>query len=173
MWVIFYRKDSLEAAHSVSEWKISVPLPQMHIWGEHSRTFRIAYFLNTGIQGALMRWKLTNPWCFRTRTRSSEHHYTQTLRARELNFWENVHLQQRVTCQVSQVKCQVSGVTFFLTTLWLCGKSFINGAFPVQFQQNWDTFKDNRKRSIIQNIFYLPGGNMMHLETNQTQFRTP
>ena len=136
MWVIFYRKDSLEAAHSVSEWKISVPLPQMHIWGEHSRTFRIAYFLNTGIQGALMRWKLTNPWCFRTRTRSSEHHYTQTLRARELNFWENVHLQQRVTCQVSQVKCQVSGVTFFF---WQrCGyvESLLStGPFPSSFNR--------------------------------------
>ena len=137
MWVIFYRKDSLEAAHSVCEWKISVPLPQMHIWGEHSRTFRIAYFLDTWIQGALMRWKLTNPWCFRTRTRSSEHHYTQTLRARELNFWENVHLQQRVTCQVSQFECQVSVVTFFF--FWQrCGYVeglLSTGPFPSSFNR--------------------------------------
>ena len=34
-------------------------------------------------------------------------HYTQTVRARELKFWENVHPQPRVTCQVSSIRCQV------------------------------------------------------------------
>ena len=35
----------------------------------------------------------------------------QTVRARELKFWENVHPPQRVMCHVSCVMCHVSHVT--------------------------------------------------------------
>ena len=49
------------------------------------------------------------------------HHKSQTVRARELTFWETVHPPPSVTrhmsCvtyQVSIVKCQVSGVFFFI-----------------------------------------------------------
>ena len=51
-------------------------------------------------------------------SKPSKHHYTQTVRARELNFWENVHPPPSVTfqvscvtCQVSCVRCHVSGIT--------------------------------------------------------------
>ena len=39
-----------------------------------------------------------------------KHHYNQTVIARELKCWENVHPPPRVTCQVSGVMCQVSNV---------------------------------------------------------------
>ena len=60
----------------------------------------------------------------------SYHHYTQTVRARELNFWENVHPPP---C----VRCQVSVVSFFLSLFLgklvglVGGGSVINWAYPV------------------------------------------
>ena len=41
-------------------------------------------------------------------SQSSKHHKSQTVRARELKFWENVHPPPCVTCQVSSVTCPVS-----------------------------------------------------------------
>ena len=43
----------------------------------------------------------------------SKHHKSQIIRARELKFWDNVHPPPHVSCQVSGVRCQVSGVTYF------------------------------------------------------------
>ena len=48
-------------------------------------------------------------WSFSSKP--SKHQYTQKERARELKFWENVHLPTSVTCHVSGVMCHVSGVT--------------------------------------------------------------
>ena len=55
-------------------------------------------------------------------SRSSEHHYTQTVRARELKFW------------VSGVTRNVSPFFFFFLAKvvgLVSGGSFINGAYPV------------------------------------------
>ena len=41
---------------------------------------------------------------------SSEHLHCQTVRARELKFWEKVHLPPSVMCHVSCVMCHVSSV---------------------------------------------------------------
>ena len=41
----------------------------------------------------------------------SWHCLSQTVRAKELSFWENAHPPAHVTCQVSHVRCQVSHVT--------------------------------------------------------------
>ena len=46
----------------------------------------------------------------------SKHHYTQTVRARELMFWENIHRVSHVRCHVSCVTGQVSGVRCQLDT---------------------------------------------------------
>ena len=40
----------------------------------------------------------------------SKHHYTETVRPRELTVWENVHPPPHITCHVSHVKCHVSGI---------------------------------------------------------------
>ena len=40
----------------------------------------------------------------------SKHHYTQTMRDRELTFWENIIPLPCVTCKMSCVTCQVSCV---------------------------------------------------------------
>ena len=74
-------------------------------------------------------------------SKPSKHSYTQTVRATELIFWDNVHPPPFVTrqvsgvrCQVSGVSCQVSGVTciFFYKVVELVGGgSVINGAYPV------------------------------------------
>ena len=73
--------------------------------------------------------------------------YSQTIRARELKFWENVHPTLCVMCHVSCVKCQVSSVTCHISGVachfcllffslgegldLLGGGSVINGAYPV------------------------------------------
>ena len=41
-------------------------------------------------------------------SKPSKHTYTQTVRVRELKFWENVHPPLRFRCQMSGVRCQVS-----------------------------------------------------------------
>ena len=53
-------------------------------------------------------------------SKSSRHHKSQTVRARELKFGENVHPSPCVTCQMSRVtclvsgdRCKVSGIIFF------------------------------------------------------------
>ena len=78
------------------------------------------------VDGAVLQ---TPPSLFNSLTESpfsskpSKHHYTQTLRARELNFermftLNNVSLVKchvsDVRCQMSGVRCQVSGVTSFV-----------------------------------------------------------
>jgi hypothetical protein len=59
---------------------------------------------------------------------SSKHCQSQTERARELKFWENVHPTLCVTCHVSRVTCQMSPVKchfffFFFCTLTKIGQS--------------------------------------------------
>ena len=44
-------------------------------------------------------------------SRSSKHHKSQAVRARELKFGENVHPSPCVTCHLSCVTCHVSRVT--------------------------------------------------------------
>ena len=41
----------------------------------------------------------------------SKHPQSQTVRARDLTIWENVHLPPSVNCHMSHVMCQVSPVT--------------------------------------------------------------
>ena len=75
-------------------------------------------------------------------SKSSKYHKSQTRRARELKFWENVHPPQHVTCHMPHVTCHVSHVTchvshvtcnfFFDKPVKLIGGgSVINGANPV------------------------------------------
>ena len=56
-------------------------------------------------------------------SRSSEHHYTQTVRARGLKFWQNVLPPPRVTCHVSGVMCHMSPIFFFFFCYLLFGQS--------------------------------------------------
>ena len=44
-------------------------------------------------------------------SQSSKHHNSQTVRARELKFWENAHPPPHVTCHVSRVTCRMSHIT--------------------------------------------------------------
>ena len=53
--------------------------------------------------------------CGSTSSKYSQHHESQTVRARELKFWENVHHVWSVTCHVSRVTCHVSHVTCHLS----------------------------------------------------------
>ena len=50
---------------------------------------------------------MNRPWFVKI---YSKHCQSQTGRARELKFWENVHPTLCVMCYVSCVRCQVSGV---------------------------------------------------------------
>ena len=86
-------------------------------------------------------------------SKPSKHYYIQTMRARVLQFCENVHPPPHVTCQVYCVRGRVSGVRFHLSRvrchvyfscrIFLCfafsgklvglvgGGSGINGAYPI------------------------------------------
>ena len=71
-------------------------------------------------------------------SRSSRNHKSQIIRAREMNFWENVHPPLYVTCHKLHGLCQVSGVTyhFFFSFLYIVvalviGGSVTNGAYPI------------------------------------------
>ena len=72
--------------------------------------------------------------------------HSQAVRARELKFWDNIHLPQHIICHMSCVTCQMSFVTchmscvtcivshvlFFNKVVKLVGGgSVINGAYPV------------------------------------------
>ena len=85
-------------------------------------------------------------------TRSLKYHESQTIRARELKFWDNVHPDHvsHVSCQVSGFRCLVSVVRcqvlcvhylyyIFINFLFdkgfglVDGGSVINGAYHIQF----------------------------------------
>ena len=50
---------------------------------------------------------------------SSRHCQSQTVRARELKFWENVHPPPLVTCHMSQVTCHMLNITFHISYISL------------------------------------------------------
>ena len=56
----------------------------------------------TFVTRSLIQWPFSS--------KPSKHHYTQTVRARELTCWENVHPPPRVTWHMSCVMCHVSCV---------------------------------------------------------------
>ena len=69
-------------------------------------------------------------------SRYSTNLHSQAVRARELNFFDNVHLPPPGTCHMSHVTCHVSHVTFsyfffYKVVKLVGGGSVINGAYPV------------------------------------------
>ena len=96
------------------------------------------------VAGAVLQ---TTPSLIKTLTNSSfvkissKHPHLETLRVRDLNFLENVHLPPSVMCHVSHVMCHMSGVAchihFFLLLFsdkmleLVGGGSVINGAYPI------------------------------------------
>ena len=103
-----------------------------------------------GVAGPVLKTPLllihsVSQWSFSLQ--SSKHHNSQTVRARDLKFWDNVHHPLCVTCHMSRVIFHVSPVTrhvphvmchqFFSSSLFLdkvvelvAGGSVINGATP-------------------------------------------
>ena len=91
----------------------------------------------------------------------SEYHQSQTIRVRELKFWENVHPPQHVTCHMSpvmchktNVTCQVSYATFFFYKVvkLIVEGSVINGAYTVCFlfflwTYDWNTLSESQLTS--------------------------
>ena len=79
--------------------------------------YSISFFIRPGVAPLL----LIN-WCFSSQ--SSKHCNSQTYRARELKFWENIHLTPFVMCDVphatyhlSHITCHLSHVICHLSTL--------------------------------------------------------
>ena len=65
-------------------------------------TGRVCYqcvYLGYSLIHSLSDWSVSS--------KPSKHYYTQTVKARELKFWENDHPPPSVTCHVSSVRCQV------------------------------------------------------------------
>ena len=87
----------------------------------HTPSSLIIWFIHSVIQSSFY-------------SQSSKHHKSQTVRARYLHFWDNVHHPLCVTCHVSnfmcyvslvmcylsRVTCHVSHVTFFFCYAMLC-----------------------------------------------------
>ena len=67
-------------------------------WGCSTNTFVIDEF---------------SEWSFSSR--SSKHHHCQTVRARKLKFWENVHLSPPAMSHVSHVTCHMPHVMFHIS----------------------------------------------------------
>ena len=65
-------------------------------------------FYRPGVAGAVYKHlgHLFIMQCFSSK--SSKHHKSQTVRARELKFWKNVHPLKHFTCQMSSVTCHMS-----------------------------------------------------------------
>ena len=66
-------------------------------------------------------------------SRYSQHHKSQTIRAKELTFWENVHPTpcvmchlSPVTCYLSHVACHMSPVTCHLSSVKCQNKTCLN-----------------------------------------------
>ena len=73
----------------------------------------VSIFNRPGVAGVVLQTPLSlihwlSEWAFSSKP--SNHHYTQTIRARKLKLWDNVHLPPCVICHVSNVLCHVSGV---------------------------------------------------------------
>ena len=60
-------------------------------------------------------------WCFSSK--SSKHHKSQTIRARELKFWHNVQHLSHIACHVSLFMCHMSHVTCHMSHVFLGGAS--------------------------------------------------
>ena len=56
------------------------------------------------LHNLLIHWFITSAFS----SKSSEHLHSQTVRARELTIWENVHITPPVPCHVSCVMCHKS-----------------------------------------------------------------
>ena len=73
-------------------------------------------FNRPGVAGAVLQTPLLLIHTFINSSFSSKpskYHYTQSIRAKELKFWENFHHVSHVRCQVSGVRCLVSYISFF------------------------------------------------------------
>ena len=67
---------------------------------------------------------------------SSKHCQSQTRRAGELKFWENVHLLLCFMCHMSYVKCHLSRVTCHLSCV-TCHKSLFFSSFFLNLTKWW------------------------------------
>ena len=84
-------------------------------------------FNRPGVAGVVLQTSLSfiqsvSPWAFSSQ--SSRYHKSQTIRARELKFWENVRPQQHVTyicvtCHMLHVIFHVSHVTCHMSQFFL------------------------------------------------------
>ena len=78
-------------------------------WSQDLRVEHTVYkmFNRPGVAGAVLYSALWLTNSFSDSSRSSLYHKSQTVRARELKFWENVHPPKRVTCHMSRVTFHV------------------------------------------------------------------
>ena len=75
-------------------------------------------FNRPGVGGAVLQTPLSwidsvNHWSFSSKY--SKHHKSQTVRARDLQFWHNVNHLLCVMCQMSFVMCHMSYVTYHMS----------------------------------------------------------
>ena len=81
------------------------------------------FFFNPSLTGAVLQthcnlliYSFTNS---KSKSKSLKHHYSKTVKARELKFRENVYPPTNVTCRVSCVTCHESCV--------MCHLNFLSG----------------------------------------------
>ena len=73
--------------------------------------WNIATYFNELLLHTAWPWSIwfiqsVSHWSFSSK--ASKYHKLQTVRSRELKFWENVHPLKLVTCHISHVTCHVS-----------------------------------------------------------------
>ena len=85
-------------------------------------------------------------------SKPSKHHYTQTVTARELKFWENVHPSRHVRCLVSRVRYNVY---LFLYFFWQNGgPSRWRVCYQQGLQHLYETNRINRGYTKSLRIFF-------------------
>ena len=122
-------------------------------WSLLSKTLLACWYqnwLSEKIQGMLITWlhekrllkgaKLRNikyriEFSFAPHAPHFKTSNAQTVKIRELTFWENVHPPRCVTCQVSAVNCHMTGVTFLVSAVTYKKKV---GASWLRICYQWD-----------------------------------
>ena len=116
---ISHRLDALYLSKVLQHKLFSYTISSYYMWPGVARAV-LQTALWPGVARAVLQTALSlieslTEWSFPSR--SYKHHNAQTIRARELQFWENVHPTTCVSCHLSHVTCLISYVTCHMSSV--------------------------------------------------------
>ena len=127
---------------------------QVAKWPSVAKSWLISLINRPGVAGAVLKhlcyWLIQSVSQCSCSSKSSKYHKSQTIRAREPTFWENVHPPHHVTCYISHVTCYMSCVMCPVSYIYIYfdkvmkligGGSVINGPTPSSFTSDAISYK--------------------------------